>query len=243
MSTQFFHTYMSTEAVHNRNDIRVMDFPGAVTAVTSEAESHRKLTLPGSSLRGTWTDTPEYFEVQQATEVLHCNYVWWVDLGGTLPVPVGRWEVAILLKYEASTPWKDIDWFIYVEDTDSSSAPVLHLKTGRHAVGSFESALPREWMRYSMGSIRVTKPNSQVRLHIQGLDGTCLTGFSFGGLELKPCSVDWRKEAVLLRMLNDAGDNKCDTSAILSLPKDIVARIAQYLITPLPKETLLLQTY
>ena len=225
-------------------------FPGAITLSPYQAESHRKLFLPGSRLSGAWTDTSQYFQVDQTSDVLHCRHVWWLDIGGALAdVPAGRWEVSILLKCGSSAPWKDIDWGVYVEDSvsiDNPRPPTLYLSTGRNAVGSFEAAPPREWGVYAMGPITVSNPNSRVRLHIRGIESQSLNDFYFGGLELKPCCVDWRKEALLLRMLNSGvsgskGEQDTpSTAGIFNLPRDIVVRIAQYLITPLPTENVLL---
>ena len=228
-------------------------FPGANTQSPPQAESHRKLVLPGSRLSGAWTNTSDYFQVDRASDALHCRQVWWLDIGGALPdVPAGRWAVSILLKCGRSAPWKNIDWSVYVEDnvnthdvnTHNSGPPALYLSTGRNAAGSFEAAPPREWGRYAMGTITVTKPKSQVRLHIQGIESQSLNDFYFGCLQLKPCCVDWRKEALLLRMLNSglsSREGQQDTrSTIFNLPRDIVVRIAQYLITPLPSEKALL---
>jgi hypothetical protein len=235
---------MTTPTIYNRTDIHAMNFPGAQIPSSSEAQSHRKLTLPGSSLLGAWVDTPKYFQANPNAGTLHCHDLWWLDLNGAInSVPEGRWEVDILLKYGRSPPRKDIDWYIYIENH-----PELHLMTGNdnRAGVTFDSNSAGKWVRYSMGSITVTSPNSLVRLYIRGTgrNNTHISNFSFGGLDLKPCSVDWRKEALLLRMLKDQEINSADIPSHMSnLPKDVVVRIAQYLITPMPKEKIILRNY
>lgn len=237
--------------IYDRNGIVVQPFPGTSRKGESEAQSHRKLTLPGSSICGARTDTPQYFRVNRRARVLYCRHVLWLHLTGIIPsVPAGRWEVEILLKYLQSAPWKDIDWFIYVEDPERHNShslmpPALHLRTGRGSGVSFHSTPRNEWARYSMGDITVPSDHCRVRLVIRGHGSTPIYGFSFGGLELKPHSVGWRQEALLLRMpeSQSSGRRKKDDATLPILPKEIIVRIAQYLITPLPQETLLRKRY
>lgn len=269
---------------HDPN-VAVMPFPGASLQQQQDdaADSHRKLTLLGSDIRGVWTNTPRYFEVGPILGVLECRHVWWLDVGGVIPhVPAGRWQAEILLKYRHTEPWKDIDWRVMVEESTDHTTTVeaaeaeeaeavptppaaIHLRSGRERDVSFDTAPRGRWIRYRMGIISVPHNSSsgrhhQVRLSITGTESDSIHGFSFGGLELKSVSVGWKKEALLLRMLEKKRevpasssssvkkkhDDDCsasfgsDTSSLPNLPREVVARIAQYLISPLPHETLLL---
>ena len=294
------------------------------TAATTTTTSHSG----SSTSTGTEGDNPSS---SLSSHSLYCHSAWWLHLEGTLAstVPAGRWDVSVLLQYhtaKAARPRKNIAWSVYVmgsddvfhknDKNDDAIMPALLIRTGRTG-GSWGP--PQTWTRYTMGTITITQNNnnnSTVRWVIQGMDGTTpLTDVSFGGFELRSCSVDdWRKEAILLRMLDpqhpsgsrreepaskpryrprcaptqsDPGvgrtvdlssrgrrcfhsprpsaevtastledepqqQPRCSSSQqhphnsnslTDRLPREIVVRIAQFLITPLPHETLLLQRY
>ena len=239
-------------------DVPTMLFPGSNIDSPSNAGSHRALTLLGSDMCGAWTDNRSHFRDVKEMGVLRCINVWWLDIEGTIPsnIPKGRWEVELLLCYRYA-PNKKIDWIVSVEGHNTDNPPSIHLRTGVCTGNGFDRRQDGTWVRYRMGDLDVKVDGCKAKLQIRGTGPQYFDFCAFGGLQLKPWSVGWKKEATLLRMLGK-GQAEVETPKrhvdgnikesrrhgglcpCLHMPRGVVIKIAQFLITPLPMENLLL---
>lgn len=208
--------------------------------------SHRQLALPGKRWEFKSVASfliPKKFE---DTGVLQCRFEI-IDVSGIIHnVPAGRWQVELLLFTASSPLWNDMDWDIYVTENggDETEDVLLHFQTGRTEGVAIDAG---HWFRFFMGTITMPASGGSVRLRMRHRTTTNVvrvTTVQFGGFLLRPSSVDWKREALLLRMLRPSlknlNEEKRDDSPLYQLPKDVVVHIARYLITPLPKETLLI---
>lgn len=212
------------------------------------ASSHRQWTLPGNRWECRTLGSTFFTQKYEDTGVLQCRSEV-AEFSGILHnVPAGRWQVELLLFVKDAPLWKEMDWYIYVTKNgdDESESTVLQFQTGRTANAAIAAC---HWFRFFMATITTPASGGSVRLRIRQkttIHDRQVSTINFGGFVLRPSSVDWKREAVLLRMLHpsteDLNDEKRDASPLHQLPRDVAIHIAQYLITPMPQETLLLAT-
>lgn len=192
--------------------------------------SHRPLTLPGNQ----WDCTVGRWGAQkfQDTGVLQWRSEVAAFNGIIRSVPAGRWQVELMLYVTENGD----------ANVEEAESPVLHFQTGRTANAAIDSG---HWFRFFMGTITTPSSGGSVQLRIRNnnLPDGHLIDISIGGFVLRPRNVAWKREAILLRILlpstDDTNEEKFDASPLYQLPRDVVIHIAQYLITPMPNETLL----
>ena len=238
-----------------------LDIPGRQLQIPDDMlRNSRRLVKTGLQYRyGDWLNHPEYFRHDTDTQTLVCRRVCWLFVHYWITnVTAGVWQPSVLMKFDNIRNLSGKFEFLVRRtvnnaDTDTSSSSFVL----ENSTTNFLSNDRGSWVRIHFEPIRFQQNNNRVGFKVFGPDNNWCSGIHFAQVQLQAVGIDWQKEKLLLYAMRDIREdetqeegepslNVINTTTITTsrslldqLPNDILVKIASFLITPLPHETLL----